>query len=111
MIKKKSKSKSNIITPHVMLKTYGADVVRYWSANSSLGVDTVYSENIFKIGKRLVTKLWNASKFVSIFMEMHQTVSINSISETMDKWILSKLYKVIEKATSNLLQFEYCEAL
>ncbi|XP_044573818.1 valine--tRNA ligase isoform X1 [Drosophila ananassae] len=85
--------------------------VRYWAANSRLGVDTVYSENIFKIGQRLVTKLWNASKFVSMFMEKHQTVSINSISETMDKWILSKLYKVIGRATNNLLQFEYCEAL
>ncbi|MGL9757611.1 MAG: valine--tRNA ligase [Wolbachia sp.] len=109
--KKMSKSKGNIITPHVMLETYGADVVRYWAANSRLGVDTVYSENIFKIGKRLVTKLWNASKFVSMFMEKHQALSINSISETMDKWILSKLYKVIEKTTNNLLQFEYCEAL
>ena len=109
--KKMSKSKGNVITPHSILETYGADVVRYWAANSRLGVDTVYSENIFRIGKRLVTKLWNASKFVSMFMEKHQTVSINSISETMDKWILSKLYKVIDRATNNLLQFEYCEAL
>ncbi|MCM1001675.1 valine--tRNA ligase [Wolbachia pipientis] len=109
--KKMSKSKGNVITPHVILETYGADLVRYWAANSRLGVDTVYSENIFRIGKRLVTKLWNASKFVSMFMEKHQTVSINSISETMDKWILSKLYKVIDRATNNLLQFEYCEAL
>ncbi|MDR0288766.1 MAG: valine--tRNA ligase [Rickettsiales bacterium] len=109
--KKMSKSKGNVITPHSILETYGADVVRYWAANSRLGVDTVYSENIFRISKRLVTKLWNASKFVSMFMEKHQTVSINSISETMDKWILSKLYKVIERATNNLLQFEYCEAL
>ncbi len=109
--KKMSKSKGNIITPHVILETYGADVVRYWAANSRLGVDTVYSENIFKIGKRLVTKLWNASKFVSMFMEKHQALSINSAHETMDKWILSKLYKVIERATNNLLQFEYCEAL
>ncbi|QIT35963.1 valine--tRNA ligase [Wolbachia endosymbiont of Brugia pahangi] len=109
--KKMSKSKGNIITPKSILDTYGADVVRYWTANSRLGVDTVYSENILKIGKRLVTKLWNASKFVSIFMERYQAVSINSVSETMDQWILSKLYKVIEKATNNLLQFEYCEAL
>ncbi|WP_375316583.1 valine--tRNA ligase [Wolbachia endosymbiont (group A) of Colletes cunicularius] len=109
--KKMSKSKGNIITPHVILETYGADVVRYWAANSRLGVDTVYSENIFKIGKRLVTKLWNASKFVSMFMEKHQVMSINSAHETIDKWILSKLYKVIERATNNLLQFEYCEAL
>ncbi|MGL9681531.1 MAG: valine--tRNA ligase [Wolbachia sp.] len=109
--KKMSKSKGNVITPHIILETYGADVVRYWAANSRFGVDTVYSENIFRIGKRLVTKLWNASKFVSMFMEKHQTVSINSIRETIDKWVLSKLYKVIDRATNNLLQLEYCEAL
>ncbi|WP_341811727.1 valine--tRNA ligase [Wolbachia endosymbiont (group A) of Conops quadrifasciatus] len=109
--KKMSKSKGNIITPYLILETYGADVVRYWAASSRLGVDTVYSENIFKIGKRLVTKLWNASKFVSMFMEKHQVMSINSAHETIDKWILSKLYKVIERATNNLLQFEYCKAL
>ncbi|MGL9732984.1 MAG: valine--tRNA ligase [Wolbachia sp.] len=109
--KKMSKSKGNVITPHIILETYGADVVRYWAANSRLGVDTVYSENIFRIGKRLVTKLWNASKFISMFMEKYQTVNINSISEIMDKWILSKLYEVINRTTNNLLQFEYCEAL
>lgn len=44
-------------------------------------------------------------------MEKNQVMSINSAHQTMDKWILSKLYKVIERATNNLLQFEYCEAL
>ncbi|MDG7056434.1 MAG: valine--tRNA ligase [Wolbachia endosymbiont of Meromenopon meropis] len=108
---KMSKSKGNVITPYLILETYGADVVRYWAASSRLGVDTVYSENIFKVGKRLVTKLWNASRFVSTFMEKYQAVEINSVSETMDKWVLSKLYKVIDIATRNLLQFAYCEAL
>ncbi|WP_333023014.1 valine--tRNA ligase [Wolbachia endosymbiont of Pentidionis agamae] len=109
--KKMSKSKGNIITPKSILDTYGADVVRYWAVNSRLGVDTVFSENIFRIGKRLVTKLWNASKFVSTFIIKNQKLELNSINETMDKWILSKLYKVIKRATNNLLQFEYCEAL
>ncbi|QKX01695.1 valine--tRNA ligase [Wolbachia endosymbiont of Cruorifilaria tuberocauda] len=109
--KKMSKSKGNVITPHTVLNNHGADVVRYWAANSRLGADTVYSENILRIGKRLITKLWNASKFVSMFMEKHQPMSINFVSETMDKWILSKLYKVIEETTNDLLQFKYCEAL
>jgi len=109
--KKMSKSKGNIITPKSILDTYSADVVRYWAANSRLGVDTVFSENIFKIGKRLVTKLWNASKFVSTFMEKHQELKLDFINETMDLWILSKLDKVSKRVTNNLSQFEYCEAL
>lgn len=109
--KKMSKSKGDIITPKSILDTYSADVVRYWAANSRLGVDTVFSENIFKIGKRLVTKLWNASKFVFTFMEKHQVLKLDSINETMDLWILSKLDKVSKRVTNNLSQFEYCEAL
>ncbi|WFW29522.1 MAG: valine--tRNA ligase [Wolbachia endosymbiont of Menacanthus eurysternus] len=109
--KKMSKSKGNIITPNVVLNIYGADVVRYWAANSKLGIDTVYSENTLKTGKRFIIKLWNASKFVSMFIKKYQIVKINSISETIDKWILSKLYKVIDRATNDLLQFEYYKAL
>ncbi|OZC05338.1 hypothetical protein X798_07691 [Onchocerca flexuosa] len=60
-------------------------IVRYWAANLRLGADTAYSENIFRIGKRLITKLWNASKFVSIFMEKHQAVNINSVNFISDR--------------------------
>ncbi|MBV0900057.1 MAG: valine--tRNA ligase [Wolbachia endosymbiont of Fragariocoptes setiger] len=109
--KKMSKSKGNIITPQLIINTYGADVVRYWTANSRLGVDTVFSENVFRIGKRLITKLWNASKFVSMFIEKQGLVDLSLINQTMDKWIISKLHKVIKRSTYNLSRFEYCEAL
>jgi valyl-tRNA synthetase len=41
----------------------GADAVRYWAARARLGVDTAYDEQAFKVGRKLVTKLFNASKF------------------------------------------------
>ncbi len=109
--KKMSKSKGNIVTPQSILDMYGADVVRYWAANSRLGVDTIFSENVFKIGKRLVTKLWNASKFASLFIEKGQEINLELINETIDKWVLSKLYKVVERVKTCLLHFKYCEAL
>ncbi|XGA08319.1 MAG: valine--tRNA ligase [Wolbachia endosymbiont of Xenopsylla cheopis] len=109
--KKMSKSKGNVITPDSILGTYGADVVRYWAANSRLGVDTTFSEDIFKTGKRLTTKIWNASKFVSNFMQKHQELDISSITQTMDKWIISHLYKTTKKVTEKFENFQYCEAL
>ncbi|UWI83010.1 valine--tRNA ligase [Wolbachia endosymbiont of Howardula sp.] len=110
--KKMSKSKGNIITPHMILNNYGADVIRYWAANSKLGTDSVYSENVLKIGKRLITKLWNASKFIAQFIEKNNNIYTNhDITETLDHWILYKLSQVRDRATISLESFEYADAL
>lgn len=63
---KMSKSKGNVITPVPLIEDKSSDVVRYWASNSTLGADTAYSEEILKIGKKLVNKLWNACKFASM---------------------------------------------
>ena len=108
---KMSKSKGNVLTPNKLLDEYGADVVRYWAANSKLGTDTTFSNETLKLGKRFTTKLWNASKFVSMFIDQYSEPDLQYITETMDKWVLSKLYKVIIKATESFNSFEYCIAL
>ena len=61
--KKMSKSQGNVVTPEPLIDQFGADSVRYWAARARLGVDTAYDEQVFKVGKRLCTKLFNASKF------------------------------------------------
>src|SRR6185436_16855128 len=60
--KKMSKSKGNVLTPMHLLDQYGADAVRYWALAAKLGTDTLFDEKVLKVGKRLVTKLFNASK-------------------------------------------------
>jgi valyl-tRNA synthetase len=115
---KMSKSKGNVVTPLALIVEQGADAVRYWASNSKLGVDIAYSEDAFKIGKRLSTKLWNASKFVAIHLEKLKEKPINPmadvnaglITESLDLWVLSKLYKAVEKATTSLLEYEYNDA-
>ena len=41
---KMSKSKGNIVKPQDVLQKYGADALRYWSANSKVGDDIEYQE-------------------------------------------------------------------
>src|SRR5262249_49981758 len=61
--KKMSKSKGNVVTPEALLDENSSDAVRYWAARARLGVDTAFDAKLFAIGKRLATKIFNASRF------------------------------------------------
>lgn len=114
---KMSKSKGNVLVPQKLLETYGADVLRYWSANARLGVDTCYCDNVMKNGKRLVTKLWNAGKFILSHLSQVEALTepfpshLVEITHTLDKWLLASLGSLIEKVHLHFLEYRYAEAL
>ena len=64
-----SKSKGNVITPHDLIEEHGAEAVRYWSCNGRPGTDTAVDHGVMKIGRRLATKILNASRFALGFAE------------------------------------------
>lgn len=119
---KMSKSKGNVVTPTALIEEKGSDIVRYWASTSHLGADTAYSEEIFKIGQKLITKLFNAAKFVEFVSknadydlnaqesEALLDASQNKITEAADLWILSKLQITITQATQAFEKFEYARA-
>ena len=102
---KMSKSKGNIITPASLIKEKGSDVVRYWASASNLGADIAYSEELFKIGGKLITKLFNSAKFCS--MNFNLLKDDAEICEGFDHWILGKLNQTIENSKKEFLKFEY----
>ena len=108
---KMSKSKGNVITPVPLIEDKSSDVVRYWASNSTLGADTAYSEEILKIGKKLVNKLWNACKFASINLsKLNGAADAKNATEVLDKWILSRLNKTIKLADQEFEKYEYSKA-
>ncbi|MBV8938701.1 MAG: valine--tRNA ligase, partial [Alphaproteobacteria bacterium] len=115
---KMSKSKGNVVTPAALIQEKGADAVRYWASTSRLGQDTAFSEELLKIGRKLTTKLWNASNFVSLQLEKlkerpgsaAQEVRGGIISKPLDVWILSRLHGAAARATAEFERFEYCDA-
>jgi valyl-tRNA synthetase len=104
--KKMSKSKGNVLTPMHLLDQYGADAVRYWSLSAKLGTDTIFDEKVLKVGRRLVTKLFNASKFV-----LAQQGPEGEVSDPLDRGFLVRLSEVVEQATSGLEGYDYALAL
>ena len=116
---KMSKSKGNGIDPLVLLNQYGTDVVRYWTATARLGRDTAFSEDVLKVGKRLVTKLTNAAKFVALHIAavegdgLHAAANImdGRITSPLDLWLISRLSQVIEQVTNHFHAYDYTDAL
>src|SRR5262249_42748053 len=104
--KKMSKSKGKALTPMHLLDQYGADAMRYWSASARLGADTAFDENVIKIGRRLVTKVFNASKFV-----LSQTADRAPITRGLDLAFAAKLRRLVGEATESFEEFEYAAAL
>lgn len=92
-----SKSKNNAASdPFKIIEQYSADAVRYWAASGRLGTDISYSEETLLRGKKLINKLYNASKLVELHLENYKDKQFDDF-EFFDKWILSK-YTEMEKA-------------
>jgi len=104
--KKMSKSKGNVVTPMNFIEEYGADAVRYWSGLARCGVDTAFDPSIMKIGRRLVTKIFNAGKFV-----LSNSAGDGQIYEPLDLAFLAKLKAQAEMAAKAFEEYEPAAAL
>jgi len=107
--KKMSKSAGNVVTPMGLLQRYGTDAVRYWAASARLGVDTAVDEGQFRVGRRLATKLLNASRFVLGLPAPAD--GAGAVTEPVDRAMLARLAGVVEQATAAFDRYEHAEAL
>ena len=106
---KMSKSKGNTISPQEMSAKYSADALRYWAGGTKLGDDTPFMEKELVTGKKLITKLWNAAKFVHMHLEDFDGKQPEEL-ELLDKWMIAKTNEVVKKATDSFDKYEYSKA-
>jgi len=104
--KKMSKSAGNVETPLPLIDQFTADGARYWASIARLGTDTAADPKIFKVGKRLSTKLFNAGKFV-----LSQTADVQPITSELDRSFIAKLRDLVERNTSSFEDFQHAVAL
>jgi len=104
--RKMSKSLGNGIDPLEMAEKYGADALRFnLITGNSPGNDMRFYVEKCEAMRNFCNKIWNASRFVM----MNLTVEDNHLPEkleTEDKWILSKLDRVIKEVCDNMDSFE-----
>ena len=108
--KKMSKSLGNGVDPMDVIDEYGCDALRYFlSTSSALGQDLRYDEEKVKSTWNFINKLWNASRFCLMNIEDLKGYDFSDL-DVQDKWILSKLNKVISKVTKNMESYEFNNA-
>jgi len=110
--KKMSKSKGNVVTPMDLFDQYGTDAVRYWAGSARPGVDTAFSEDQMKVGRKLANKLLNVSKFVLQFgPPTDERALADGVTDPVDASMLAKLDGVVADATAAFESFDYARAL
>lgn len=108
--RKMSKSLGNGVDPMDVIDEYGCDALRYFlSTSSAAGQDLRYDEEKVKSTWNFINKLWNASRFCLMNIEDLKGYDFSDL-DVQDKWILSKLNKVISKVTKNMESYEFNNA-
>ncbi len=106
---KMSKSKGNVIDPKNVIEEYGSDALRFWAASSKLGEDLDYQEKDLITGKKTITKLWNATKFVFMNLEDYKNQKPKKL-EAIDQLFLNKLNDLVKTCTESFDKYEYSKA-
>jgi len=105
---KMSKSKGISVNPKEVIEKYSSDALRYWAAGSKLGNDLDYQEKELIAGKKTITKLFNASRFV--FMNLKNYKPKKTVLMETDKLFLSELSKLVKSCTDAFDKYEYSKA-
>ena len=106
--RKMSKSLGNGIDPLEMAEKFGADALRFnLITGNSPGNDTRFYTEKCEAMRNFANKIWNASRFVM----MNHTIDRYDLPaadklEREDKWVLSKLNRLVKEVTENLDSFE-----
>mgnify|MGYP000790999743 FL=1 len=106
--RKMSKSLGNGIDPLEMAEKFGADALRFnLITGNSPGNDTRFYTEKCEAMRNFANKIWNASRFVmmNLTIDRYDLPAADKL-EREDKWVLSKLNRLVKEVTENLDSFE-----
>ena len=106
--RKMSKSLGNGIDPLEIIDQYGADALRLTLITGNApGNDMRFYYEKVEASRNFANKVWNASRFIMMNMD-GKTIPADADKklQPVDKWILSKLNRVVKEVTDNMENFE-----
>ncbi len=110
---KMSKSKGNVIDPLTVMDQYGTDAFRFTlAALAAQGRDIKLSEERIEGYRHFVNKIWNAARFSLAHFEGLKVEDQTSLSpqDTVNRWIISRMHRVIEKVEQGIKEYRFNEA-
>ena len=104
--RKMSKSLGNGIDPLEMAERYGADALRFnLITGNSPGNDMRFYAEKCEAMRNFANKIWNASRFLMMNLTIDRCV-LPAETTREDKWILSKLNRLVKEVTENMETYE-----
>ncbi|MBR6755674.1 MAG: isoleucine--tRNA ligase [Peptococcaceae bacterium] len=107
--RKMSKSLGNGVDPLDVVKDMGADILRLWVSSADYRNDIAVSQGILKQVSEAYRKVRNTFRYllgnIFDFDYAKNAVALNDMEE-LDRWILMKLHKLLEKVNK---AYEECE--
>ncbi len=110
---KMSKTKGNVIDPLDVVDTYGADALRFsLAALATQGRDIKLSMSVLEGYRNFINKIWNATRFLLMNMEGFRPLGSLEPRDlsTYDKWIITKLNKMVAEAEHGFENYEFDKA-
>jgi valyl-tRNA synthetase len=109
--KKMSKSTGNVIDPLSIIDRYGTDAFRFTlAAFAAQGRDVKMSEKRVEGYRNFINKIWNAARFALTHInKSYKNITTEPFS-LVDRWILSRLYRVSGKVSEALESYRFNDA-
>ncbi|MGN0316603.1 MAG: valine--tRNA ligase [Lachnospira sp.] len=108
--RKMSKSLGNGVDPLEVIEQYGADALRYTLITGNApGNDMRYYDSRVQASRNFANKVWNASRFIMMNDPDNKIKVTDKRPENLtgaDKWIISKMNRLVKEVTDNMEKYE-----
>ncbi len=110
---KMSKTKGNVVDPLSVMDKYGSDALRFAVITGiSPGNDSKLGDTKLEAGRNFANKLYNATRFVLRHLDGSADMHVAPGELLLeDRWILSRLNRVIASVNAMMGEFQFGEAL
>jgi valyl-tRNA synthetase len=111
---KMSKTRGNVIDPLNVIDTHGTDALRFaLITGNPPGNDSRLSDGKLGASRNFINKVWNAARFVLTTLDENQGPgdwTAPSREHRQDRWIISRLHRVIGRVSHFMEEFQFGEA-